>query len=98
VDGTHYHFSDRESIMSLVNEGKFVEWAEYSGNIYGTSVDAVEDVLNTGKVSVYFFMAVRFVWFWRVVSAEHVPAHNTGPLSHACRCASSISISRASSR
>eukprot|EP00007_Cunea_sp_BSH-02190019_P004200 CAMPEP_0174230960 /NCGR_PEP_ID=MMETSP0417-20130205/1594_1 /TAXON_ID=242541 /ORGANISM="Mayorella sp, Strain BSH-02190019" /LENGTH=196 /DNA_ID=CAMNT_0015308737 /DNA_START=188 /DNA_END=778 /DNA_ORIENTATION=- len=51
-DGVDYHFSDRDTILKMVEQGKFVEWAEYSGNIYGTSVKAVEDVMKADKVCI----------------------------------------------
>ena len=34
VDGVSYYFIDKPSFMKLVDEGGFLEWAEYSGNCY----------------------------------------------------------------
>lgn len=50
-DGEHYHFTDRETMEKDIKDGKFIEFAEYSGNLYGTSKAAVEAVQKQGKVS-----------------------------------------------
>ncbi len=31
-----YHFTTRESMQKGIDAGAFIEWAEYSGNMYGT--------------------------------------------------------------
>lgn len=31
---------------------RFLEYGEYKGNLYGTSIEAVRDVLNSGKICV----------------------------------------------
>lgn len=50
--GKHYYFVDREAMEKAINSGEFIETAEFSGNLYGTSKSAVQDVLNNGKVAV----------------------------------------------
>jgi guanylate kinase len=35
-NGAHYHFLSREQFQQRVDDGDFVEHAEYSGNCYGT--------------------------------------------------------------
>jgi len=50
VNGNAYHFVQRQGFMDLVNKGGFIEWTEYNGNCYGTSVKAVEDCLEDPKV------------------------------------------------
>jgi len=51
-DGKDYHFVSREKMLQLINEKKFLEYAEFAGNIYGTSFEAVMKVLNSGKICV----------------------------------------------
>jgi len=36
-DGVDYHFAPIEAVRAEIGEGKFVEYAEVHGNIYGTS-------------------------------------------------------------
>ncbi|XP_022117511.1 guanylate kinase [Pieris rapae] len=51
-DGIHYHFTSKELMMSAVDKGEFIETAVFSGNMYGTSKKAVEDVRRTGRICV----------------------------------------------
>lgn len=48
VDGVNYHFTDRDSFISQVKQGRFLEHAEVFGNLYGTSADWVETTLHSG--------------------------------------------------
>lgn len=41
-DGREYHFVTRQQFESDVRAGRFLEWAEVHGNLYGTSVAEVE--------------------------------------------------------
>ncbi|KAK2822524.1 hypothetical protein Q5P01_022589 [Channa striata] len=43
-NGKDYHYVTREVMQAGINNGKFVEYAEFSGNLYGTSKAAVQDV------------------------------------------------------
>ncbi|KAH7098253.1 guanylate kinase [Auriculariales sp. MPI-PUGE-AT-0066] len=42
--GKAYNFTTRESFLQLVSEDGFVEHAEFGGNLYGTSVAAIQAV------------------------------------------------------
>ena len=44
VNGKDYNFVTREEMQAAINEDQFIEHAEFSGNMYGTSKKAVEDV------------------------------------------------------
>lgn len=49
VEGRDYHFVDREAFRALAREGAFVEWAEFGGNLYGTSFAALDRPLAEGR-------------------------------------------------
>ncbi|KAJ4969651.1 hypothetical protein NE237_002750 [Protea cynaroides] len=48
-DGVHYHFTERSMMETAIREGKFLEFASVHGNLYGTSIEAVEVVTEAGK-------------------------------------------------
>nr|CCC94214.1 putative guanylate kinase [Trypanosoma congolense IL3000] len=52
VNGRDYHFSDHETMRTMEKEGKFIELCDVHGNLYGTSVDAVRKVHESGMVCV----------------------------------------------
>lgn len=52
IDGKDYHFVTRQQFMNDIHGGKFIEQGEYERNLYGTSVDAVRQVINSGKICV----------------------------------------------
>ena len=49
-DGVNYHFVTREEFIKLREQNTFIESAEYSGNLYGTSYTAIEDPKKVGKI------------------------------------------------
>jgi len=48
-DGVDYNFQKRTQFLEGVGAGKFLEYAEYAGELYGTPKDEVEKVLQAGK-------------------------------------------------
>lgn len=49
VDGRDYWFVLREEFQRRIDEGRFLEYAEVFGNLYGTPKDEVEEALSAGK-------------------------------------------------
>jgi guanylate kinase len=47
-DGRDYFFLSLDTFRSWIDEGRFLEWAEYAGNLYGTPAKAVEENLRAG--------------------------------------------------
>jgi guanylate kinase len=48
TDGVDYHFVSRERFEAMAAGGQFLEWAEYSGHLYGTAVVDTDRELETG--------------------------------------------------
>jgi guanylate kinase len=48
-DGVHYHYVEREDMLKEIEEGRFLEYAHVSSNIYGTSFDSVKKVIGEGQ-------------------------------------------------
>lgn len=48
VDGLNYLFVSKEEFMRALENDEFLEWAEYSGNYYGTNKNFVNQKLNEG--------------------------------------------------
>jgi guanylate kinase len=48
TDGVDYHFVSRDRFEAMVAGGQFLEWAEYSGHLYGTAVVDTERDLEAG--------------------------------------------------
>ena len=62
-----YHFVTKESFLAAKANNEFIETAEFSGNMYGTSCKAVEDVqkvLVTGTLC-YYCMSLIGCFAWR---------------------------------
>ncbi|XP_059047028.1 guanylate kinase isoform X2 [Achroia grisella] len=51
-NGVHYHFTTKPEMTAAIERGEFIENATFSGNMYGTSKQAVADVRRTGKICV----------------------------------------------
>ena len=49
VDGQDYHFVDRAAFEAMIAGNRFLEYAEYGSNLYGTSADEVLPRLARGS-------------------------------------------------
>ena len=49
IPGVSYHFTTREKFEEMIAAGEFVEYAEYSGNYYGTPITPIKQALRDGR-------------------------------------------------
>jgi len=48
-DGVDYFFTDRPAFLTMIENGEFLEWAEFNGQLYGTTRKFVQDHLEHGE-------------------------------------------------
>ena len=66
IDGQDYNFVSRSQFEEYVGNKRFVEHGEFDRQYYGTSLDAVRTVINSGKICVLNLQVVQL--FCRVTS------------------------------
>ena len=49
VDGVNYFFLTKEEFQKNINENKFLEWAQFAGNFYGTKKKYINQCLEEGR-------------------------------------------------
>jgi guanylate kinase len=49
VEGRDYFFVSDQIFSQMISDDRFLEWAEFAGNRYGTPQQQVEDALRQGK-------------------------------------------------
>ena len=49
VDGVNYNFVTRPEFERMIRDNELLEYAEYVGNYYGTSLKVIRDRLNQGQ-------------------------------------------------
>merc|ERR1712088_1049854 len=52
IDHSDYHFVSRAVFEADAASGKFLEMGEYDKHFYGTSLDSIRQVVNSGKICV----------------------------------------------
>lgn len=49
IDGKDYNFITVDEFKKAIEDKEFIEWAQFSGNYYGTTIKAVKEVSKQGK-------------------------------------------------
>ena len=52
IHGKGYYFTDRETMEIDIKEDAFLEYGEFNGNLYGTKLETIENVIRSGKMCV----------------------------------------------
>ena len=52
ADGVKYHFLSKADFEKYIQQDRFLEWAEYGGNLYGTLKSEIADAREAGKDSI----------------------------------------------
>lgn len=50
--GNSYHFTSRTEMEVDVKAGRFLEHGEYDGNLYGTKIESIHEVVDTGRTCI----------------------------------------------
>ncbi|XP_051520630.1 protein PALS2-like isoform X2 [Myxocyprinus asiaticus] len=51
-DGLSYRFVTRLEMEMDIKAGRYLEHGEYDGNLYGTKIDSIHEVVNTGRTCI----------------------------------------------
>ncbi|KAH7389314.1 P-loop containing nucleoside triphosphate hydrolase protein [Phaeosphaeria sp. MPI-PUGE-AT-0046c] len=51
-DGREYYFVKKEEFLDLVSNKGFIEHAQFGDNHYGTSIEAVNDIAEKGRICI----------------------------------------------
>ena len=47
-----YSFMTRSEMECDIKNGRFLEHGEYDGNLYGTKINSIHEVIETGKICI----------------------------------------------
>ncbi len=51
-NGRGYYFEDRAVIEADIKKGEYLEWGEHNGNLYGTKLNTIRQVVQSGKMCI----------------------------------------------
>lgn len=51
INGTHYHFANRDKILKMYKKGLLLEYTEYNGNLYGTGLNSIRELIDSNDYS-----------------------------------------------
>ncbi|XP_078519582.1 protein PALS2 isoform X1 [Lissotriton helveticus] len=51
-DGQAYKFVSRSEMENDIKNGRYLEHGEYEGNLYGTKIDSIHEVIHTGRTCI----------------------------------------------
>lgn len=51
-NGRGYFFVSRAEMQRDIDDGKYVEWGEYEGELYGTKIDSIRNIMRIGKMCI----------------------------------------------
>ncbi|KAG9346286.1 hypothetical protein JZ751_008111 [Albula glossodonta] len=51
-DGQMYSFMSRTEMESDIRNGRYLEHGEYDGNLYGTKINSIHDVVEAGRICI----------------------------------------------
>lgn len=52
MDGQNYCFVTREEMERDIKESCYLEHGEYDGNLYGTKMDSIHEVVTAGRTCI----------------------------------------------
>lgn len=51
-NGRGYYFETRQAMEADIRKGEYLEWGEYNGNLYGTKLNTIRQVMQSGKMCI----------------------------------------------
>lgn len=70
-EGIDYYYISRPSFVGKINGNEFLEWAEFSGNLYGTLKSELVDQLQKGEVVICEIELQGILQLMNMVPKEH---------------------------